>query len=173
MADFRSWVKFGLFFSSYIPLWLAMSVKVWGVKYSVADFCIPVLSLAFLIFSGISAAVLILVFKVSREREPKFKKLSSFKSREDLLTTYLVSYIFPFIGLNYSNISSWVIFGIFFAVLAAIQVPSNHLYVNPILSIFGYKLYEIEGDELEKSILVAARKEEVSNGDHEVFHCLS
>ena len=168
MADFRGWVKFSLFFSSYIPLWLAMAVKVGDVTYPFRGLSIPVLSIAFLIFSAFSAIILVLVFRVSSEKEPKYKNINSYKSREDLLTTYLISYIFPFIGLNYSNISSWIIFAIFFFVLAAIQIPSNHLYVNPVLSIFGYKLYELEGEELEKSILVAARKEDISDGQMKV-----
>lgn len=168
MADFRGWVKFSLFFSSYIPLWLAMAVKVGDVTYLFRGLSIPVLSIAFLIFSAISAIILVLVFRVSSEKEPKYKNINSYKSREDLLTTYLISYIFPFIGLNYSNISSWIVFAIFFFVLAAIPIPSNHLYVNPVLSIFGYKLYELEGEELEKSILVAARKEDISDGQMKV-----
>lgn len=168
MADFRDWVKISLFLSSYIPLWLAMAVKIGHVTIPVESFHVPILSLIFLSLSIMSATVLILVFKVSKDKEPTFKTINSYKGREDLLTSYLVPYIFPFIGLNYGEVSSWVIFGIFFVILAAIQIPSNHLYVNPILSLFGYRLYELEGDEMEKSILVAARKKDISDGQLKV-----
>lgn len=38
MADFRLWVKFSLFLSSYIPLWLAMALKTGDVTVVYKEF---------------------------------------------------------------------------------------------------------------------------------------
>lgn len=141
--------------SSYIPLWLAMSLKTHGVRYSIRGFSLPWVSLAFLLTAVISGIVLWEAISIRKSREPKFRDIESYKSRHDLLTSYLIAYIFPFINLNYTNWENWVIFGMFFLVLAAIQIRSTHLHVNPVLAALGYDIYEIEDGGRGTNLLVA------------------
>lgn len=67
----------------------------------------------------------------------------------------MIAYIFPFVNLDYTLLVNWAIFGIFFLVLAAIQIRSTHLHVNPVLTLFGYNIYEVTGAEKGTNILVA------------------
>lgn len=52
---------------------------------------------------------------------------------------------------------NWGIFSIFFVVLAAIQIRSAHLHVNPVLAIFGYHIFEIQADGKGTHLLVAKK----------------
>lgn len=155
MADYRAWVKIGLFMSSYIPLWLAMSLKTHDATYAIRGITLPWVSITFLLFAIASGVVLREAISIRKTREPKYRDIESYKSRHDLLTGYLIAYIFPFINLNYTNWENWVIFAMFFLVLASIQIRSTHLHVNPVLAVLGYDIYEIEDGGRGTNLLVA------------------
>lgn len=59
-------------------------------------------------------------------------------------------------NLDYGQLTNWAIFAIFFIVLAAIQIRSAHLHVNPVLAIFGYQIFEIEDDDGKGTHLLLA-----------------
>lgn len=157
MTEFRGWVKLGLFLSSYIPLWLAMGVKTYSITHTFYDITLPFVALVFVFLTVVSGAILWAALSVKKDREPDYEPIRSPRGREDLLTSYLIAYIFPFVSLDYTQTTSWLIFGIFFSVLAAIQIPSDHLHVNPVLAIFGYSILEIEIGENQRGLLVAER----------------
>lgn len=157
MADYRGWVKGGLFLSSYIPLWLAMAVKTHSVTTGIHGFSVPWVSLSFLLLTLASGIALREAILVRKRKEPKFRDIESYKNRHDLLTSYLIPYIFPFVSLDYTTWESWVIFALFFSVLAAIQIRSAHLHVNPVLAALGYDIYEIEDGSRGTNMLVADR----------------
>lgn len=155
MSEYRSWVKISLFLSSYIPLWLAMALKTHGITNKVYDVTLPWLSAGFVLLTAFSTIILWQAIALRQRREPKFYDIESYRNRHDLLTSYLIAYIFPFVNLDYTQLVNWAIFGIFFLVLAAIQIRSTHLHVNPVLTLFGYNIYEVEGGEKGTNILVA------------------
>lgn len=157
MTDYRAWVKAGLFMSSYIPLWLAMALKTHTVQHTIRGLALPWITLGFLLLTFLSGLILHQAISIRERREPKYRNIDSYKSRHDLLTSYLIAYIFPFANLNYNNWTNWAIFGIFFLVLAAIQIRSSQLHVNPILAALGYNIYEIEGDGKGTNMLVAKK----------------
>lgn len=157
MSEYRDWVKVSLFLSSYIPLWLAMALKMHPLIYTVYGVTLPWLSIGFLVLTVFSGVILWQAIGLRQRREPKFYDIESYRNRHDLLTSYLIAYIFPFINLDYTSWVNWAIFGIFFVVLAAIQIRSTHLHVNPVLTVFGYNIYEVEGMEKGTNILVAEK----------------
>jgi hypothetical protein len=157
MADFRLWVKFALFLSSYIPLWLAMALKTGDITLVYQGVPVPVLSTLFLLVVLLSGLILREAFSLRKQKEPKFQDIESYKSRHDLLTSYLIAYIFPFVGLDYSLPVNWLIFGIFFLTLASIQIRSTQLHVNPVLAVLGYRIYEIEDGGKGTNMLVTKR----------------
>lgn len=157
MADFRLWAKFALFLSSYIPLWLAMALKTGDITIVFRDVPVPVISVIFFLTVLLSSFVLRGTFSLRKQKEPKFQDIESYKSRHDLLTSYLIAYVFPFVGLDYSLPVNWLIFGIFFITLAAIQIRSTQLHVNPVLAVLGYRIYEIEDGGKGTNMLVTKR----------------
>ena len=143
--------------SSYIPLWLAMALKTHTIQHNIQGFQLPWIALGFLLLTTLSGLTLREAISIRERREPKYRNIESYKSRHDLLTSYLIPYIFPFVSLNYTNWVNWAIFGIFFIVLGAIQIRSSQLHVNPILAALGYDIYEIEGEGKGTNMLVAKR----------------
>ena len=164
MADFRLWVKFALFLSSYIPLWLAMALKTSNITIVLREVSVPILSVVFFFVVLLSGLILLEAFSLRKQKDPKFQDIESYKSRHDLLTSYLIAYIFPFVGLDYSQPESWLIFGIFFITLAAIQIRSTQLHVNPVLAVLGYRIYEIEDSGKGTNMLVTKRDVNLEDG---------
>jgi len=155
MADFRAWVKISLFASSYIPLWIAMALKTQKSTISVEGIALPWISIVFVALTVGSGVILHQAIGIRKRREPKYQSIESYKSRNDLLTSYLIAYIFPFISLDYGLLTNWLIFGLFIGVLGAIQIRSTHLHVNPVLAALGYDIYEINDGGKGTNMLVA------------------
>lgn len=134
-----------------------MAVKSHDVTHQVNGISIPWASLSFVIITVISGIILREAITIRKQKEPKFREIESYKSRHDLLTSYLIAYIFPFVNLDYTLWENWVIFILFFLVLAAIQIQSTQLHVNPVLAAIGYDIYEIEDGSRGTNMLVADR----------------
>lgn len=159
MAEIRNGVKWLLFLSSYIPLFILLVIKHWGVKWvfpqleypifeALAGWKIPILSLGWAILVLLSGFALWLVISVRQSRGgTDFKRVESFRSRDDLITSYILVYIFPFVILDYTQLTNWLAFLVFFLVIGVIQVRSNLLHINPIFAIFNYRIYEIDTGE--------------------------
>lgn len=157
MTDYRAWVKISLFLSSYIPLWLAMALKTHTITTTIRNITIPWVTTLFVLLAITSGIILREAISIRKQREPKYRTIESYKSRHDLLTSYLLAYIFPFANLDYTQWVNWAILGIFFFMLAAIQIRSVQLHVNPVLAALGYKIYEIEQGGKGTNMLVAKR----------------
>ena len=117
---------------------------------SISGVPVPFLSVSWLLLIVISVGALWLVFNTRRSKgADDFQHIESYKSRDELITSYILVYIFPFVVLDYTSIANWLAFVIFFIVIGIIQTRSNQLYVNPILAIVGYQIYEIDtGDQI-------------------------
>jgi hypothetical protein len=164
MAEYKRWVKWMLFFSSYVPLWASMMFDTFGMKYNIYGFPVPIFSIFFAIVMLVSSFVLYLSIEIRKSKEPKYRTVSDYRRRDELLSSYLVAYIIPFVSLNYSSFSDWIILIIFLSVLASIQIKSDQLYVNPLLAAMGYRIYEMEYDDYETSLVVVDKDVQVQRG---------
>lgn len=111
---------------------------------------IPVVSIGWSLLAVVSAIVLYLVVSLRRSKgSTDIKSVETSNDRSDLITNYILVYVFPFVVLDYSSLSNWIAFVLFFVVIAIVQVRSNHLYVNPVLALFDYRIYEVDtGDRI-------------------------
>ena len=154
MAEYRTWVKWVLFFSAYAPLWLLIAYDTLDIRLNIAGVPVPVATLFFLLLSGGSFQALRSSINVRKTREPKQRVVSDYTSRDELLSSYLIAYIIPFVNLDYSSLSSWFTLIVFLSVLATIQMGSEQLYVNPLLAAMGYRIYEVEYESHETTLVV-------------------
>lgn len=171
MAELRSGVKWLLFLSSYIPLYLILIIKHRNITFTVPDLNvtvlsplvgreIPYVSLFWLLLIVVSGSFLYLVLQLRQSKGgERFANIDSCRTRNDLVTNYILVYIFPFVVLDYTQTTNWLAFIIFFSVIGIIQVRSNHLYVNPVLAIFNYDIYEVDTGE---EILTIVTKEDLA-----------
>ena len=164
MGRIRPSFKWGIFFSSYIPLYLILAYKHRSVTAStpqtlpsVGELSVPILSVFWVSLAVISMVALREVFKERRSKEPEPKNIVEAKNRNDAITNYILVYVFPFVVLDLSQTANWVAFIGFFLVIGFIQVRSNHLYVNPVLGLLGYNIYEADTEDEHMTLLIDSR----------------
>ena len=71
---------------------------------------------------------------------------------------YIVSYLVPFLTVSFTEVASAVSFVIFIVVIGIIYVSSNMIYINPILNLRGYHLFEVEGEDEKVSALICKHR---------------
>ncbi len=125
-----------LFISSYFPLLMIFTLQNWKTHgfWSLIPAVIGAASLLGL------AAFIHFVSTTS----PRIQQVVQVQSKDTEVMAYIISYVFPFLGLNFDDIMNVVSLSIFFAILGLIYINSNMIHINPTLNIFGYHIYEIE-----------------------------
>lgn len=125
-----------LFLSSYSPVLAIMALKSYGISCPIFIF-----SLLFLT----AAVVGIALFWMIAKRHTPFKaKVLDVESRDADLAGYLVAYLLPFLGVIATGWRDVLALALFFAFVGIVYVNSRMIYINPILALFGYHLYEIK-----------------------------
>lgn len=165
MLRFRNQIKLVLFLSSYVPLFLFLSIELSSFPpLLLSDVAIPVAgyqfdvswaSLITLAVSGTLYFALRSILKYHSGHRTTDERLDNLQQRNELVSSYLLVYVFVFTGLNFTNGGDWLIFILFFGILAVLQLNSEMLHVNPILGIWGYQLYEVQSKE--KTFLVLSK----------------
>ncbi|GAA4978710.1 MULTISPECIES: hypothetical protein [Bacteria] len=129
-----------------------------NVRLPVGPYQIPVWTV-FIVLTIFSGSVLWKAMGIQKSQEPKPKRLESVRQRNDLLTGYVITYVFPFISIDLSQWDAWVTLIGFFVVLGLIQTRSSQLHINPVLAARGYNIYEVEDFESGNTDLVIAPRE--------------
>jgi hypothetical protein len=152
MASFKKPINYLLFLSSYVPLFILIGIRIHEVPeiktLSVLNFSISLTYTTLIVVSCIFLTLL-LIWSIStiRERGSVQKKVEKIRLRNERLASYLVVYVFVFAGLSFTVLEDLIIFFIFFALLFFIEIRSELLYTNPLLAIWGYKLFEVTLDD--------------------------
>ncbi|MGG9960878.1 hypothetical protein [Ferruginibacter sp. SUN106] len=131
-----------LFVSAYTPLFIILAVKDFDFAlthrfkhsipiYILLSFC--VISIALLFFS---------VSSIKRGNMPV--KIRSIKSRSVDLINYTIPYIVSFFGFDLSKIEDVVSLIIFLCLMLLLTIKSKSVFMNPILLLAGYNLYDLE-----------------------------
>ncbi len=140
-----------LFLSSYVPLFWIMSVLIFAKSWIVAA-AIFALSLCF------ALALCLYLRYCQRAHNRSFIRLRDYRSRDSEAMSYIASYIVPFATFSLDTLAQILALGIFVLVLLVLYVNSNMIYINPLLNLRGYHLYEIEVEHGKYSRYYLARK---------------
>ncbi len=95
---------------------------------------------------------------------PRVQQAVQVQRKDAEVMAYIVSYVFPFLGLNFDDPLNTISLGIFFVILGVIYINSNMVHINPILNIFGYHIYEIETPS-GSTYTVISRKGRIIKGE--------
>jgi hypothetical protein len=131
-----------LFISAYSPLSLLLAVRDFDFK-STHQLNNP---LAIYILLGVTLVSIVLVFVILHFM-PKGKlvvSLVSVKNKSVDIIGYTIPYMVAFFGIDLSKPDDIISLAIFLIVLFLLTVSSKAIFLNPILTIAGYGLYEIE-----------------------------
>lgn len=59
-------------------------------------------------------------------------------------SVFLSTYVLPFLGFSFDDVSKTVCFVFLFIIIGIILIRLDNYYTNPVLGVFGYKLYKVE-----------------------------
>lgn len=152
-----------LFISAYSPLFLILAVKDFDFKsklnFNHQTFVCSIL--------GISLLSIILLFytvsKIQRGNMPV--KIISVKNRSVDLINYTIPYIVSFFGFDLSKIEDVISLSIFLLLMLLLTLKSKSVFMNPILLLMGYNLYDLEYefDGKKQSTIVISKEEMLPN----------
>jgi hypothetical protein len=157
VREFRQPIKIILFISSYVPLFIIMGLRLWNIgPMLIGIYPVPYFDLHIgLSYLTVGIFVLCLIFtllvyrivQVHSDRATTQRPIDTYQKRNELLSTYLLVYVFVFAGLDFTQPLDITIFVVFFFILGVLQIKSGHLHVNPMLGMRGYQVYELTSDD--------------------------
>ena len=161
-----------IFASAYIPLFLILVIKDFEVTPS--WHLVNPLKSGFLIAISFISGLLLwyIVDKIRIGGHPA--QILSVTSKSGEIINYTIPYMISFFGFDLSKSKDIIIFSIFLFLLCLLSVRSQSVFINPILAIFGYGLYECEILEngIEKRFMAISRKD-MKKGEQFKFNKLT
>lgn len=137
-----------LFLSSYAPLFTILAIRNWESRY---------VAVALLVLTVGSALWLLEFMRQASKLSPITIEVARATSRDGDLVSYIVSYLLPFLAIDFARPADVLSLAVLLVVIALLYVHSNLIYVNPLLAALGYHLAEIEESNGKVSILLSRR----------------
>ncbi|HWQ93504.1 MAG TPA: hypothetical protein VN673_17695 [Clostridia bacterium] len=129
-----------LFLSSYAPLGLIMAVQ--DFKMDKKAFEHPT---AVGIVLTLSLLVIVIPFALLRRlKGGKVYTIARISNKTGELVNYALPYLVTFVGLRLSDPTAMISFGIFMLLFCALTLKTQALWINPLLALCGYRLYEVD-----------------------------
>jgi hypothetical protein len=125
-----------LFLSSYTPLFVILFIENLGTR--------NLFALVFAGFAVLGLLSILLIAHVSRRDATSIPdRVVSYRERGDELMGYVSAYLIPFLAIDLSNWRQVVALAAFMLLLGYLYVTTSLIYVNPLLRILGYHVYEV------------------------------
>lgn len=131
----RRWVMTTLFLSSYLPLFALVGARSIGKATSIAAVC------ACLVVAGAVGTVVFL--RSARRKTLGHYELLDVQKRDGDVAAYAATYLLPFVTVFSDDLRDILTLAAFIAFLGIIYVRSRLIYVNPLLALFGYHLWQV------------------------------
>lgn len=139
-----------LFASSYVPLFLIFALlDSWGRG-------IP--SVAAVVLAFVSLIGLAFFFGEARRLATGTVRITRARHRDGDAIGYVVTYLVPFVGFQNPAPRLQIALLLLIVVIGALYLRSHLFYVNPLLSLAGYRLYEGETESGRSFILISRRR---------------
>ena len=110
----------------------------------------------------ISNIGLAMFFKYAQKREPDDVIVKSAGKRDGDAIGYFATYILPFAALAVSNWQQRLAVVMVLVVIGCLYVRAHLFYINPVLALVGFQLFDIEIED--RTIIVISKKRFISNG---------
>ena len=168
--QFHFFPAFLIFLGSYLPLAIILAVQDIPAKWWSQPLCSPTsfdtgmcrfIPFENPILSAIFLGVAVLAAILARASLQKIKypfvvEVKRLKATPNEIINYTFPYVVSFMGIAYGDPQKLIGFGVFLAWMFAITLKSGQILMNPLLLIFGWKLYEatIVINKVEKDVRV-------------------
>lgn len=141
-----------LFLSSYFPLALIFFFLFFEQQ--------PVWAIVILAI-GLSGLIIMMLYflRFAPRLGSIQEKITGLQRRDGDVMGYIASYLLPFVAIPFGGWQQGVALLIFVGVLGIVYVNSNMIYINPMLNLIGYHVYEIilEHSEVPHSLITRHR----------------
>ncbi|HYG83407.1 MAG TPA: hypothetical protein VD907_00840 [Verrucomicrobiae bacterium] len=139
--------RFGLFLGSYSPLFILLSILHWknnllgSFKYGWLE--LPYLSFLFIALAFIGIVIVLSFLKIAKKLSPvTIRPTVLDRNMQDTLA-YLITYLIPFVGFTFDDYNALIANIFIFGMIGFLYIQSNMIYLNPVLSILGYKVLKL------------------------------
>lgn len=153
-----------LFISAYSPLFLILAVKDFDF-YCDYSFNHPI-GISILLGLSVSSVVLLFITINSLERGNMPVTVKGVKNRSVDLINYTIPYIVSFFGFDLAKVEDIISLSIFLLLLLLLTIKSKSVFMNPILLLAGYNLYDLEYEfDRKPSSTIVISKYELKPGE--------
>ena len=143
-----------LFTSSYFPLACIVAFLSWKSH--------PVVAAAVLAIGTTGLTGMIAYLRLVRQLASLPVEVEHVERIDAEATSYIVTYVIPFLALPSDTWEHGVALVILYVVLCVLYVTTNMIHINPMLNLFGYHLYQISHAGSEYALIARRR---VRRGD--------
>lgn len=145
-----AFTKVLLFVSSYIPLWLVLIV-------------VNGRQLGWLVFAPVTCLLagvvgIVALFEWVRTESSVPLRVRTVERNDVENVTYVVTYLFPFVGSLFTNPTAGLGLAILFVFVMAVYVQANLVHINPVLTLLGWHVYRIESVDGNELVLMSNQK---------------
>ena len=127
-----------LFLSSYFPLSVVFFVLLLRNEAGLAA--------AILAIGLLSVAGLAIYLRSLHSIAPMLVQVGAVQRRDREIIAYLLSYVIPYLAVPFNGLERGIGLGIFFCVIGFLYVRANMIHINPMLTLLGYRLYDVTLD---------------------------
>lgn len=168
--QFHLFPGFLIFLGSYLPLAIILAMQdipaMWWSQplctpagFSAGTclfipFANPILSTTFLAIAAL--ATILARASLQKLKYPFVVEVKRLKATPNEIINYTFPYVVSFMGIAYGDPQKLIGFGVFLLWMFAITLKSGQILMNPLLLIFGWKLYEatIVINNVEKDVRI-------------------
>lgn len=143
--------KWLLFITSYMPLYLWILFSTLDYKNIRLEnilklkFGHPILRIVLVVLIAISVYKIYQLFKMDGDEQEELPPEMEISPESDSLMNYIVTYFTPLISFDISDNKSVLMNVLLFLLIGLMYVGSSASYLNPVLGIFGFKIFGVTG----------------------------
>lgn len=131
----RRWILWSLFFSSYTPLFVLLGLR----SIHRSDAILAASSALTIMGAG---GTLLFLWSAHRKQIGDYRLLKV-ENRDPDVAAYAATYLLPFLAVFSGKWQDVLSLAGFIALLGVIYVRSRLIYVNPLLSLLGFRLWRV------------------------------
>lgn len=119
----------------------------------------------------ISVGVLPWLLRGARDLHPIPIEVSRAGPRNSDTVGYVVTYLLPFIVIDSGNWPERVALFVFFAVIAVLFVRAQLFFINPVLNLAGFRIFEVETPR--RTVVLLTKRSFLASSDNIRAHRLT
>jgi hypothetical protein len=138
-----------LFLSSYAPLFLVFAL--------LDSFGRGLPSIVCLVAAGLSVIGLYAFFQIAKRQKRTSIPVAHTRLRDGDTLAYFATYLVPFIAAQPHGLRDRAALALFLLTIGVLYVRSTLFYVNPLLSLVGFRTFEVETESGRPMVLLTRR----------------